>query len=226
MDDRGNGGKTLVESERLSSTLLLAVDVMPVNDAPSILIPTADANSAPLSAEEDRVGIVGVDCCGWSTENIAGATIISNSSIVLSDADIEYQADGVVLQQRDNLWTLTRGDGMESPTSLATYVNDTVSVTISVSHGGILLHGARSEVTVAASPAATGDISQSYTGSLHLSGPMWAVADSLKGMRYKTNLNWNSWVGSGGTELRPVLSEVRTRNVQMSSKLATLHVRM
>ena len=206
MDDRGNGGKTLQGiNGSLSSTILLAVDVAPVNDAPTLTIPTAE-DDALLTAEEDRLGIVGVGHVGWSDENILGSTIISNASIVLADADVAYASGATTPQQPYSRWAID-----SSAMGSASEVSDTISVTVTVSHGGILLSDARSEVTLSVlSPAAATTASSSeFAAELELRGPMWAVADALKGMLYRTDLNWNSWVGSGGSQLQPVVSEVR-----------------
>ena len=206
MDDRGNGGKTLQGiNGSLSSTILLAVEVAPVNDAPTLTIPTAD-DAALLTAEEDRLGVVGVGHVGWSDENILGSTTISNASILLADADIAYASGATTPQQPYNRWTID-----SSSAGSAHEVNDTITVTVTVSHGGILLDDARSEVTLSVlSPAGgtTASSSSEFAAELELSGPMWAVADALKGVLYRTDLNWNSWVGAGGSQLQPVVSEV------------------
>lgn len=207
VDDRGNGGKTLQGTNgSLSSTILLAVEVSPVNDAPTLTIPTSDEPSAPLTAEEDRLGVVGADHLGWSQNNILDSTIVSNASIVLADADVVYSARATTPQQPYSRWTLE-----SSATASAAAVDDTVTVTVTVSHGGVRLSDARSEVTfsvVSRAAAATSVESSEFAAELQLSGPMWAVADALKGMLYRTDLNWNSWVGSGGSQLQPVVSEV------------------
>ncbi|CAM9224731.1 unnamed protein product, partial [Ectocarpus fasciculatus] len=204
VDDRGNGGKTLQGANgSLTSKLLLAVEVAAVNDPPTFTVPTADASSSYLTAEEDRVGVVGIDHVGWLDENILDSTIISTSSIVLEDADAVYAPDGTTLQPPQSRWT------HESSTSSPASVNDTVEVTVQVSHGGVLPSGARSEVMlVVVSPANTSSVASSgFAAEMRLGGPVWAVADALKGMLYRTDLNWNSWVGSGGNQVQPVVTE-------------------
>ena len=216
MDDRGNGGKTLQGiNGSLSSTILLAVDVAAVNDSPVFTIPTADeasSSSLPLTAEEDRLGVLGVRHFGWSGENIVGSTTISNASIELADADTTYAAGTTTPRQPYSRWMLE--PSVEAPT---TALNDTMVVTVEVSHGGVLLSDARSEAALlVVSPAAsTIAASSEFAAELQLSGPMWAVADALKGMLYRTDLNWNSWVGSGGGgQVQPVVSEVRGQTPQ------------
>lgn len=202
VNDRGNSGKTpFGNGDSLSSQVLLAVKVEPVNDPPTLLIPTPASGVAPLSAEEDRLGVVGIDCCGWSTENIIDATVISNSSIVLSDIDASCETDRTSLHQPYNRWTLVGEQSTVVP-------NDTMTVKLVVSHGGVLMSDARSEVSIKTGPAVTGIAPQAFFASLELNGPLWAVADALKGLRYKSELNWNSWVGEGEPLLQPVISEV------------------
>lgn len=209
MDDRGNGGKALQGTNgSLSAEILLAIEVVWVNDPPTFLIPIAAEASAFLTAEEDRIGIVGVDCCGWSVENILGAAIISNSSIVLTDADLKYQTDGTTLKQISSRWVFAEGRVVDSSMPVAMPLNDTLIVKISTLHGGVFLRDARSEVVFEDSSTAANNLPGGYAASLQLSGPLWAVADALKGIRYKTNLNWNSWLGPGGTHLQHVVSEV------------------
>lgn len=204
VDDRGNGGKSHHGNAdgSLSTSILLAMQVEPVNDPPMILVPTAVSSSLSLTADEDQIGIVGVSCCGWSEDNIIGATAISNSSIVLSDADYSYDSDGATLQRTSSRWALAQED--DSPTSA---LNDTVTVTISTGHGSVQLNEPRSEVTV--EDVSSGNTKGESTSLLQVSGSTWAVADALKGLRYRTALNWNSWVGSGGEDLHPVVAEVR-----------------
>lgn len=147
---------------------------------------------------------MGIDHVGWLDENILDSTIISTSSIVLEDADAVYAPDGTTLRPPQSRWT------HESTTSSPASVNDTVEVTVQVSHGGVLLSGARSEVIlVVVSPANTSSMASSgFAAEMRLSGPVWAVADALKGMLYRTDLNWNSWIGSGGNQVQPVVTEV------------------
>lgn len=208
VDDRGNGGKTLQGiNGSLSSTILLAVEVVRVNDAPTLTIPTAD-DATILTAEEDRLGLVGAGHFGWSDENILGSTTISNASIVLADADVAYTPGATTPQQPYSRWKIESSvEGSASETS------DSMTIIVTVSHGGVLLSDARSEVSlVVLSPAAATTASSSeFAAELELSGPMWAVADALKGVLYRTNLNWNSWVGSEGSQLQPVVSEVGTQ---------------
>lgn len=214
VDDRGNGGKTLQGIDgSLSSTILLAMDVAPVNDAPTLTVPTADevsSSAALLTAEEDRLGIVGAGYFGWSDENILGSTTISNASIVLADADVAYATGATTPEQPYSRWKIET-----SAVDSASEVNDTMTVTVTVSHGGILLSDARSEVTllVLSPAAATSTFSSEFAAELELSGPMWAVAGALKGVLYRTDLNWNSWVGSGGSQLQPVVPEVGRQRV-------------
>lgn len=209
MDDRGNGGKTLQGTNgSLYSTILLAVDVAPVNDAPTLTIPTAEeaaSAAALLSAEEDRLGIVGVGHFSWSAEDLLDSTTISNASIVLADADVAYATGATTPQQPYSRWSIKSSE-IESSSE----VNDTIAVTVTVSHGGILLSDARSEVSlvVRSAAAATNASSSEFAAELELTGPLWAVADALKGVLYRTDLNWNSWVGSGGSQLQPVVYEV------------------
>lgn len=208
MNDRGNGGKTLQGTNgSLSSTILLAVEVARVNDAPMLTIPTA-ADATFLTAEEDRLGIIGAVHSGWSDENILGSTTISNASIVLADADAVYAPGDLTPQLPYSRWRM-----VSSAIGSAFEANDTMKVTVEVSHGGILLSDARSEVTlVVISPAAATTASSSeFAAELEMSGPAWAVSEALKGMLYRTDLNWNSWVGSGGSQLQPVVSEVSSR---------------
>lgn len=212
VDDRGNGGKTLQGTNgSLSATILLVVEVAPINDAPTLTIPTAgeaSSSAALLTAEEDRLGIVGAGRFGWTNENILGSTTISNASIVLADADVTYATGATTPQQPYSRWRIE-----SSAVGLAPEANDTMTVTVTVSHGGILLSDARSEVTllVLSRAAATTATSSEFAAELELSGPMWAVADALKGVLYRTDLNWNSWVGSGGSQLQPVVSEVSSQ---------------
>ena len=202
VDDLGNGGKVPVgNGDSLSSEALLAVKVTPVNDPPMLFIPTPVFDGSPFFAEEDRLGVVGIDCCGWSMENILSATVISNSSIVLSDADVSYEMDGTSIQQPNIRWKLIGEEDSVQP-------NDTVAVGLKVSHGGILMSKVRAELSMEAVPAATGDVSRSFSRSLKLQGPLWAAADALKGLRYRSDLNWNSWGGSAESQLQPVISEV------------------
>lgn len=209
MDDRGNGGKTLQGTNgSLSSTILLAIEVAAVNDSPTFSIPTVDEASStalPLTAEEDRLGVVGARHFGWSGEDIVGSTTISNASIELADADLMYAAGNTTPHQPYSRWTLEPSENASSAT-----LNDTVVVTVAVAHGGVLLSDARSEAAllVISTAAATSAASSEFAAELQLSGPMWAVADALKGMLYRTDLNWNSWVGSGDGDLQPVVSEV------------------
>lgn len=212
LDDRGNGGKTLQGTNgSLSSTILLAVEVAPVNDAPILSIPAADQGYGPLTAEEDRLGVLGVSHFDWPHTNILDATIVSNASIVLVDADVAYSTGATTPQQPYSRWTLP-----SSATDSAATVDDTVTVTVTVAHGGVHLSGARSEVEilVVSRAAATSIESLEFAAEIVLSGPMWAVQDALKGALYKTNLNWNSWVGSGGSQLQAVVSEVREDTVR------------
>lgn len=221
MDDRGNGGKTLQGTNgSLSSTILLAVEVAPVNDAPTLTIPTADDDSL-LTAEEDRLGIVGAGHFGWSDENTLGSTTISNASIVLADADVAYASSATTPQQPYSRWTIG-----SSAVGAAPEVIDMMTVTVTVSHGGILLSDARSEVTlvILSRAAATTASSSEFAAELELSGPMWAVADALQGVLYRTDLNWNSWVGSGGNQLQPVVSEVGGQRVRVIVALGCLHM--
>lgn len=210
VDDRGNGGKTLQGTNgSLSSTILLAVEVAAVNDSPTFSIPTADefsSSSLPLTAEEDRLGVIGARHLGWSGEDIVGSTTISNASIELVDADITYAAGNTTPVQPSSRWTLESSENASSAT-----LNDTVAVKVAVAHGGVLLSDARSEAVllVVSTAAATSAASSEFAAELQLSGPVWAVTDALKGMLYRTDLNWNSWVGSGGGDLQPVVSEVR-----------------
>lgn len=204
VDDRGNGGKSRQGNAdgSLSASILLAMQVEPINDPPMILVPTAVSSSFSLTADEDQIGIVGISCCGWSEDNMIGATTISNSSIVLSDADYSYDSNGATLQQSSSRWALAQED--DSPTSP---LNDTVTVIISTGHGSVQLNKPRSEVTV--EDVSSGNTQGESTSLLQVSGSTWAVADALKGLRYRTALNWNSWVGSGGEDLHPVVVEVR-----------------
>lgn len=203
VNDRGNSGKTpFGNGGSLSSQVLLAVKIEPVNDPPTLLIPTPASGVAPLSAEEDRLGVVGIDCCGWSTENILDATVISNSSIVLSDIDVSYETGGTSLHQPYKRWTLVGEQSTVVP-------NDTMTVKLVVSYGGVLMSDARSEVSIQTGPAITGLAPHAFFASLELNGPLWAVADALKGLRYRSELNWNSWVGAGEPLLQPIISEVR-----------------
>lgn len=217
VDDRGNTGKTLQGgiNGSLSSRILLALDVSPVNDPPIVLIPTSIETEVPLFAEEDRIGIIGADCCGWSNDNTHGSTIISNSSIVVTDADITYDfaAGGITPQQSYSRWTLAQAHAREESALKPTHVNDTVTLTVSATRGGILLSGSRSKVSVTdiseeREVVGGGDNSLDFFPSLAVVGPMWAVAESLKGMRYRTSLNWNSWAGLGTAELEHVVLEV------------------
>lgn len=205
MDDRGNGGKTLQGTNgSLSSTILVAVEVAPINDAPTLTIPAAN-DGALLTAVEDRFGVVGTDHFAWSEENILGSTTISNASILLADADVAYETGATTPQQPYSRWKIE-----SSAEGSAAEVNDTMIVTVTASHGGILLSDASSEVTILVlSPAAATTVSSSeFAAELELRGPMWAVADALKGALYRTDLNWNSWVGSGGNQLQSVVTEV------------------
>lgn len=209
VDDRGNGGKTLQgTSGSLSSGIALAIEVAPVNDPPTLGIPTADEPFASLVAEEDRLGIVGAAYFAWPERNTVGVTTISNSSIELADDDLTYDADGTTLRQPYSRWTQVDDDGLESATSTSGSADDTMTVNISVSHGGVILDRARSEVTFGDTSAGTNGAYAEYAGQLQLSGPMWAIADALKGMRYRSELNWNSWLEFGGTQLQPVVPEV------------------
>lgn len=209
VDDRGNGGKTLQgTSGSLSSGVVLAIEVAPVNDPPTLVIPTSDKPFAPLVAEEDRVGVVGAAYFGWPEGNILGTTTISDSSIELTDDDLTYEADGTTLRLSYSRWTQAGKDGLESATSTSGSMNDTMTVNISVSHGGLILDHARSEVIFEDTSAATDGTYPEYAALLQLSGPMWAVADALKGMKYRSELNWNSWLEFGGSQLQPVVPEV------------------
>lgn len=187
--------------------MFLAVEVAPTNDAPTFEIPTPvedSLSSSLLTAEEDRLGVVGHDHLGWPDDSVLGSTTISNASIVLADADVHYLPGGTTPQQPESRWTIE-----SSTTVSAGAVNDTMTVTIVVSHGGVLLSNARSEViieVISEAVAATA-ASLAYAAELHVRGPMWAVADALKGMLYRTGLNWNSWVGTGGSGLQPVVPE-------------------
>lgn len=215
MDDRGNGGKTLQGTYgSLSSRTLLAIEVMPVNDPPVLLTPRVDKStpSVTFTADEDRLGIVGVDDFGLPQKNILGATTISNSSILLSDADVTYDSDDTTLHQASGRWVLAREDGVESPSSLSEHVNDTVTVSISVLHGGVLLSHARSELTFEGTSAVANEMPSEFAARVRVSGPMWAMVAALKGMLYKTDLNWNSWIVSGINQLQPVISEVSKRD--------------
>lgn len=218
VDDRGNGGKTLQgTSGSLSSSIVLAIEVAPVNDPPTLVIPTADTSFSPLVAEEDRLGIVGAAYSGWPEGNILGMTTISVSSVELTDDDLTYEADGTTLQRSYSRWAQVGRDGLESATSTSRPMIDTMTVNISVSHGGLILDHARSEVTFEDTSAATNGTYPEYAAQLQLSGPMWAMADALKGMRYRTELNWNSWLEFGGSQLQPVVPEVSKPIVGPSS---------
>lgn len=213
LDDRGNGGKTLQGTNgSLSSTILLAVEVEPVNDAPTFSVPTAAEASFSLTAEEDRLGVLGANHFGWSRTNILDSTIISNASIILADADLTYSTGATTPRQPYSRWTLLSVAG-ES----AALLDDTVTATVTVSHGGVHLSDARSEVEllVVSRAAATSVEFSEFAAELQLSGPMWAVQNALKGMMYKTNLNWNSWVGSGRSQLQAVVSEVRKQSARL-----------
>lgn len=209
VDDRGNGGKTLQgTSGSLSAGIVLAIEVEPVNDPPTLVIPTADNPFSSLVAEEDRLGVVGGAYFGWPEGNILKMTTISDSSIELLDDDLTYEADGTTLRQSYSRWTQAGQDGLESETSTSGSMNDTMTVDISVSHGGLILDHARSELTFEDTSAATDGTYPEYAAELQLSGPMWAMADALRGMRYRTELNWNSWLEFGGSQLQPVVPEV------------------
>lgn len=147
---------------------------------------------------------MGIDHVGWLDTNILDSTTISASSIVLEDADAVYAPGGTTLQPPQSRWT------HESSTSPPASINDTVEVTVQASHGGVLLSGARSEVTlvVVSSAQTSGVYSSEFAAEMRLSGPLWAVADALKGILYRTDLNWNSWVGSAGNQVQPVVTEV------------------
>lgn len=216
MDDRGNAGKSQGGiNGSLSAEILLALDVSPVNDPPIILLPTSTSTQTPLFAEEDRVGVFGADCCGWSSEDTHSLTIISNSSIVVSDADITYDfvASGTSPQQSYSRWILAQPYVREESALQPTHVNDTFTLTASAIRGGILLSGSGSEISVTTisdgrNSVGGGDTPPDFFSSLTVVGPMWAVAESLKGMRYRTSLNWNSWAGLGATGLENVVLEV------------------
>lgn len=213
VDDRGNSGKSLEGvNGSLSSGIFLAFDVSSVNDPPTFVIPTSLSSEIPLFTEEDRVGTVGADCCGWSDKITPRPTMISNSSIVLLDADISYNlADGgTTPRQSYSRWILAQDPIGENPVST---IDDTVTLTISVAWGGVLLSNVRSEVSITGvsgeDETAEGKfIPLDLYSSMTAIGPLWAVAESLKGMHYQSSLNWNSWAGLGISELDHVTLEV------------------
>lgn len=204
-------------SGSLHSSIILAIDVAPVNDPPRIIVPLEFTNDPPLTAEEDQMGTIGTDCCGWSDENTLGGTTISQQSITLIDADIDYESrskDGADSEKMLSRWTVSPANGSSSQltSSSAVYANDTVTVTISVKHGGVLLREVRSQVSMSYIEAED-KIAEEYDPTkyvplLVLGGPLWAVARSVRSMRYRSNRNWNSWVGSGSAGLEPVILEV------------------
>lgn len=210
VDDRGNGGKTLQgASGSLFAGIALAIEVAPINDPPTLSIPTANTPFTSLVAEEDGLGIVGANYFAWPEKNILSMTTISNSSIELADDDLTYEADGTTLRQPYSRWVQVDNGGLESSTSTSGFTDDMMRVNISVSHGGVVLDRARSEVIFEGVSAANNDGAYSeYAGQLQLSGPMWAMADALKGIRYRSELNWNSWLEIGGSQLQPVVPEV------------------
>lgn len=213
MDDRGNSGKSLEGvNGSLSHDISLAFDVSPVNDPPILVMPTSLSSEIPLFTEEDRIGTVGADCCGWSDENTLRHTIISNSSIALLDADISYNhADGSTTpQQSYSRWILAQDKINENTVPT---IDDTVTINISVAWGGVLLSNVRSEVSITGISGeeenAEGKfIPSGFYSSMTVIGPLWAVGEALKGMRYQSSLNWNSWAGLGMSELDRVALEV------------------
>lgn len=218
VDDRGNGGKTLQgTSGSLSAGIMLAIEVAPVNDPPRLVIPTANKPFGPLVAEEDHLGIVGVAYFGWPEGDILGMTTISDSSIELTDDDFTYEADSTTLRRPYSRWTQAGKDGLELATLTSRSMNDTMTLNISVSHGGLILDHARSEVTFEDISEATNGTYPGYAAHFQLSGPMWAISDALKGMRYRSELNWNSWLEFGGSQLQPVVPEVSKPFVGLSS---------
>lgn len=230
VDDRGNGGKTLQgTSGSLSAEIVLAIEVAPVNDPPTLVTPTADKPFGPLVAEEDHLGIVGIAYFGWPEGDVLDMTTISSSSIELTDDDFTYEADGTTLRRPYSRWKQAGKDGLELETFTSRSTNDTMTVKISVSHGGLILDHARAEVTFEDIPEATNGTYPEYAAQLQLSGPMWAMADALKGMRYRSELNWNSWLEFGGSHLQPVVPEVSKPIVGLPSvcfwRMITLNIR-
>lgn len=211
INDRGEDTPSERTHRALSASVLLAIDVVPINDPPVVSVPTATGDGAFLTADEDRVGIVGTDCCGWLRENIVDATTISNWSVVLTDADARYGVDGVTPTPSYSRWTIAQGESHGTVHSVGIPVNDTMAVTITTAHGGILLCDARSEVKIGGYSAANNSNSSDFSSSLEVSGPMWAVAQALRGLRYRADRNWNSWLGPGGTDMHPIVTEVRER---------------
>lgn len=222
VSDSGDAGRGSGAAEGARPhTIALAVDVAPANDAPEIIVPPEFFGAVPATAEEDRVGVVGMDCCGWSPDNAAGATAISKPSVVLTDADVGPEGesrDGPGERDppvRRSRWALgsADGDGTLAAPSPGLRPDDTVSLTITANHGGVRLDQVLSGVSVTDARAlddvvAEGEDLGRFYSPLTLVGPLWDVARAVRGMRYRSKRNWNSWVGSGGRGMEPVVREV------------------
>lgn len=222
IDDGGEEGTTSEGNDTLSTFgIALAVHVAPVNDIPRVIVPREFMDKGPLTAQEDRVGVIGTDCCGWSSENIIEATIISNASVELADADLPPHGQslgevGERLRGTKSRWVVAPAYAEDhgAGSLQAPPLNETVTLEISVRYGGVLLSDVHPQASINNGPEgfeirdSSTDLETWYASSVKMSGPLFAVARSVRGMRYRTRRNWNSWVGSGKAGLEPVKFEV------------------
>ncbi|CAM9142464.1 unnamed protein product, partial [Choristocarpus tenellus] len=192
VNDRGNGGKTLQSIDgSLNDSILLVVDVSPVNDSPRLIVPLMGDENESLTAHEDSPGMMGTDCCPLSLlPNLQGASIISNSSILLEDPDIPITASSL---SDENRWTLLSQANKSSTAPI-----EQVELKLVARYGAILLQDVLSDVTLTGVSSGTDRlVPNGFMSELQLTGPMWAVSQALRGMIYQSDRNWNSW-GWGG----------------------------
>ncbi|KAJ1434348.1 hypothetical protein B484DRAFT_417484, partial [Ochromonadaceae sp. CCMP2298] len=212
LNDLGNlgGGQ-----RTLSRQILL--DIGSVEDAPVIILP------GTMQTVEDTVGVIGADCCNWTSPSSPSIYNISLTSVQISDRDVKttLSTRRAVVRSTQSFSNPTTNDPLFNRTytdpqhqDLRQYIydsdhtpaNNSYTVSLNVSHGTLTIPRAPARVEFLFGAGFLDD-------SIIMRGPLIEINIALRGLNYQPDLNWNSL--QGGQAAYHGVSSVETLHIRV-----------
>ena len=216
-NDLGNMG----EGGAKDTTRRALLNVSQIADGPTINLPSMDM----MTTLEDITGVIGADCCNWAGDNfnLSDPEMItpnrlhmlnmSTLSFSISDRDVytsvrqmrtlvrtnvDYKTPTTNDPLFNNTWTDPRHQDFhfyQYELNEHTQVDANFSVTLTVQHGSISMIRVKPQVQFLHGSGFQAD-------NVTLYGPLTMINEALRGLNYRSDLNWNSLHGGETSALR------------------------